>query len=281
MNNPLVSVLMTAFNREKFISEAIESVLKSSYQNFELLIVDDCSSDNTVNIAKSYAILDNRIRIHLNENNLGDYSNRNNAASLAQGEFIMFVDSDDTINSDAIEYLVGLFNFNPQAEFSMIYYHDDISQPAIVKKEEILRKHFFQTWCLNVGPGGTFMRKNFFKRIGSYDTNFGPANDMFFNLKVCCYTDILIHPNKYLNYRRHDDQEINNEFKYICHNHSYLKNALGILDFPLSESEKKLIIKKSAFQNFKRIIIYLLRSKNVSKAIKALKSSQISIHDVL
>ena len=64
---PLVSVLMTAYNREKYISEAIESVLASTYTNFELIIVDDCSTDNTLAIAKSYEKNDARIKVYLNE----------------------------------------------------------------------------------------------------------------------------------------------------------------------------------------------------------------------
>ncbi len=88
-DQPLVSVLMTAFNREKYIAVAIQSVLNSSYKNFELIIADDGSTDNTVAIARSYANLDLRITVFINEKNLGDYSNRNKAATYAKGEFII------------------------------------------------------------------------------------------------------------------------------------------------------------------------------------------------
>jgi glycosyltransferase involved in cell wall biosynthesis len=67
---PLVSVLMTAYNREKYIAEAIQSVLSSSYTNFELIIVDDRSSDRTVEIARSFEKRDSRIRVYVNEQNL-------------------------------------------------------------------------------------------------------------------------------------------------------------------------------------------------------------------
>ncbi len=94
-NDSLVSVLMTAYNRQKYIAAAIESVLASAYSNFELIIVDDHSNDDTVNIARAYAARDNRIRVYVNEKNLGDYPNRNKAASYAKGEFLKYVDSDD------------------------------------------------------------------------------------------------------------------------------------------------------------------------------------------
>ncbi|MEJ0081053.1 MAG: glycosyltransferase family A protein [Puia sp.] len=88
---------MTCYNREKYIGEAIESVLASSYSNLELIIVDDHSSDDTVNIGRAYAEKDNRVNVYLNEKNLGDYPNRNKAASYARGEFLKYVDSDDYI----------------------------------------------------------------------------------------------------------------------------------------------------------------------------------------
>ena len=66
MSLPQVSILLTAYNREKFIGEAIESVLASSYEDFELIITDNCSSDNTVEISQSYAKHDARIRVYKN-----------------------------------------------------------------------------------------------------------------------------------------------------------------------------------------------------------------------
>src|ERR1700682_441555 len=121
MNNdyPKVSVLMTAYNREKYIGEAIESVLASSYANFELIIVDDCSKDNTVKIAKAYAEKDSRIKVFVNEKNLGDYLNRNRAAELAQGKYIKYLDSDDLIYYYALEVMVKYMEKFPDAGFGL------------------------------------------------------------------------------------------------------------------------------------------------------------------
>ncbi len=94
---PIVSILMTAYNREFFISMAIESVLNSTFKDFELIIVDDCSTDATVAIARKYEKLDSRIKLFVNEHNLGDYDNRNFAASVARGKYIKYVDSDDIL----------------------------------------------------------------------------------------------------------------------------------------------------------------------------------------
>jgi glycosyltransferase involved in cell wall biosynthesis len=108
MSSLLVSVLMTAYNREKYIAQAVESVLASTFEDFELIIVDDCSKDRTVEIARHYAS-DPRVQVHVNEKNLGDYPNRNRAASLAQGRYLKYVDSDDYIYPRGLQTMVEMF----------------------------------------------------------------------------------------------------------------------------------------------------------------------------
>ena len=75
---------MVVYNHEKFISAAVESVLNATCKNFELIVVDYHSQDNTYQIANDYALSDSRVRLYLNEQNLGDYPNRNKAASYAK-----------------------------------------------------------------------------------------------------------------------------------------------------------------------------------------------------
>src|SRR5687768_8103613 len=98
---------MTVFNRENYLKEAIESVLDSTFTNFELIIVDDCSTDNSVAIAKKYAANDQRIRVYVNEQNLGDYPNRNKAAGYATGKYLKYVDSDDKIFPHTLEVMIN------------------------------------------------------------------------------------------------------------------------------------------------------------------------------
>ena len=91
--SPLISVILTTYNGEKYIAETLESVLNQTYTNLEIIIVDDASTDNVVNIIKSYN--DNRIKLYINDKNLGIGYNTNRALSLATGEFIMMQDHDD------------------------------------------------------------------------------------------------------------------------------------------------------------------------------------------
>ena len=89
----LVSIIMPSWNTAKFIAETIQSVIDQTYQNWELLIVDDCSTDNTDEIVASFK--DDRIKYFHNEKNSGAALTRNRAMREAQGEWIAFLDSDD------------------------------------------------------------------------------------------------------------------------------------------------------------------------------------------
>ncbi|MBL0358834.1 MAG: glycosyltransferase family 2 protein [Chitinophagaceae bacterium] len=216
---PLVSVLMTAYNREKYIAEAIESVLASDYENFELIIVDDCSNDETVTIAKKYALKDSRVQVHINEVNLGDYPNRNRAAGYAKGIYLMYCDSDDTLYPDGVSRCVQLMQEHRGISFAM-YRPNDKGTPLVLSSADALHQHFLTKPFLTVGPGGTIISRSFFEKIKGFPEKYGPASDMYYNLKCASLSPILLIPFEFLNYRIHAGQEINNRDSYL-HN-SYL-----------------------------------------------------------
>ena len=95
MIDDLVSIIMPAYNAEKYIEEAIESVLKQTYRNWELIIVNDCSIDATEQIVKKYQEQDERIKFHSLTENQGVANARNTALQNAVGRYIAFLDSDD------------------------------------------------------------------------------------------------------------------------------------------------------------------------------------------
>lgn len=105
--DPLVSVMMPAKNTGKFISQAIQSIIDQTYPNWELIIVDDKSTDNTRNIAESFAKKDHRIKVY-DGNGVGVANTRNKIVELSNGEFIMLMDSDDTSSPTRMEKLLNL-----------------------------------------------------------------------------------------------------------------------------------------------------------------------------
>ena len=103
----MISVIMLTFNRENFISRAVESILCQTYREFEFIIVDNGSTDRSGTIADEYAAKDSRIRvIHRERGNIG--AGRNTGMDAAKGEYIAFIDDDDWVEPDFLEFLHGL-----------------------------------------------------------------------------------------------------------------------------------------------------------------------------
>ena len=92
---PKVSIIMPAFNSEKFIAESIKSVLEQSWSNWELIIIDDGSTDKTIQIVNEFSSIDDRILVKKNDRNLGGAKTRNVGIVLAVGQYLTFLDSDD------------------------------------------------------------------------------------------------------------------------------------------------------------------------------------------
>lgn len=99
----LISIITPTYNCERFIGETIESVLKQTYKNWEMIIVDDCSTDNTYEVVKKYADNDSRIKYYLLEENSGAAVARTKAMQLATGDYMAFLDSDDLWISNKLE----------------------------------------------------------------------------------------------------------------------------------------------------------------------------------
>lgn len=108
MANPKVSVLIPAYNYAHYLSEAIDSVLGQTYKNFELIVVDNCSTDNTEEIVNNYAKHDTRIKFVRNQENIGMYRNYNQALLLATGDYIKFLNADDKFEPTLLEKFVNI-----------------------------------------------------------------------------------------------------------------------------------------------------------------------------
>lgn len=104
---PLISIIMPAYNCEKFIGEAITSVIEQTYKSWELIVIDDGSSDNTVRIIKRFSNKHDRIQLYINEKNQGVSETRNKGISLANGDWIAFLDSDDMWEKTKLEKQIG------------------------------------------------------------------------------------------------------------------------------------------------------------------------------
>ena len=270
---------MTSYNRANYITEAIESVLSSTYSNFELIIVDDNSEDQTFSLAKKYASYDSRIKVYKNDSNLGDYPNRNLSITYANGDLLLFVDSDDSIASNSLEYIVTAFAKNNTAQHSAIYYFDDIKEPLLYSSFNAIREHLNGKNILSGGPGSRVFRRNFITSLGGYPEKYGPANDMYFNLQSTASSNILFLPYNYLYYRQHNQQENKNKKGYLFNNYLYFNDAILQLNLPLNKLEKKRLISKNKKRFFVNLLIYMFFTFDIRGGIEVLLKTNLTLID--
>ena len=127
-NSALVSIVIPAYNTEQYIHRAIESSIRQTYKNIEIIIIDDGSTDGTLNVAQSYESQDSRVRV-IHQENKGVSSARNHGIREAKGEYIMFLDSDDWFEDNAVEVLVDMQLKYPDkliaADFNRVEYDEN------------------------------------------------------------------------------------------------------------------------------------------------------------
>lgn len=206
---PLMSVLMTSYNREKYIAEAIESVLASSFNDFELIIVDDGSTDSTVEIARRYETNDNRVRVYVNEKNLGDYPNRNKAAAYAKGKYIKYVDSDDYIYPNGLEIMVKSMEAFPNAGFGMASMEPNNARPFpyMLNPKESYETHFFKERLFHKGPLDAIILRSAFNALSGFPSGRMISDtDMWHRMGL--HYPIVLMPQGIVWQRRHLEQEL-------------------------------------------------------------------------
>lgn len=260
--SPLVSVLMTAYNREAFIAMAIESVLASTYQDFELLIIDDNSVDNTLAVAQTYARHDRRIKVFANAANLGQFANRNKAASLASGEYIKYFDSDDILYPHSLEIMMSAMLQFPEAGIGVCekYREATTPYPFRLSSEDALQWHYLKQELLMVGPSGTVIKKKAFDEVKGFE-DFGMPSDNHLTLKIAALYPVVVLQRDLFWWRRHNgqvfQQTVANE-QNILNNYRFNKDILKRYS-PLDRSLNRKIqrnLSKIFFRNLVRIIVH-------------------------
>jgi glycosyltransferase involved in cell wall biosynthesis len=249
MGSPFVSVLMTAYNREKYIAEAIESVLVQTFKDLELIIVDDCSKDRTVEIARRYG-KDPRVCIYVNERNLGDYPNRNRAAELARGRYLKYLDADDVMYPHCLETMTQQMERFPEAGVGFEGKQDanwPRPFPFVLSPAETYRGHFFgRRGVLSQGPTASIIRAEVFREFGG----FAPEQyigDTEFWFRVTRKKPLLICYAGLTWWRQHPEQQINSELSdpsVVVRRYRLVVNMLTATDCPLSQDERRQALRR-------------------------------------
>jgi glycosyltransferase involved in cell wall biosynthesis len=205
---PAVSVLMPAYNREAYIGDAIESVLAQHFADFELVVVDDRSSDRTRAIAESYASKDARVRVMANEKNLGQFENRNRAASLAHAPLLKFHDSDDVMYPHCLEVMVAAMAAAPEAAVGLSQGRSwpGGACPMVLTPQLAYTREFLGHGLFQCGPGGSIIRRDAFDAVGGFRTA-GIHSDYLLWLDMARRFSFVLMPADLFWYREHPEQD--------------------------------------------------------------------------
>ncbi len=264
---------MPVYNGAKYLNEAIDSILNQTFSDFEFLIIDDCSTDQSINQVKSYN--DKRIQLIVNEKNIGQSATLNKGLDLSRGEYIARMDQDDISMPERLERQSKFMKDNPEVDvvgtwLQLMGKYDEINE--LETKSEDIKMNLLTNE--NLAHPTVMIRK---RTLVKYDLNYNPAYSVAqdYDLWVrmfdfCSFANI---PEALIKYRMHDNQNSKILGKY---NHTetnrILKNLLKKMGILLDDSD--LIIHKKFFTGYGidslfigEVFKYLmrLRSSNLRK----------------
>ena len=215
MNDPLVSICVPCYNGERFLRRTIESVLTQSYNNFELIIVDDCSTDNSYEIAHSYNDL--RIKLSRNELNLGFNSNWNKALSLCSGDYIKLLPQDDIIYKNCIEKQVFLLEkFREENVVFTCCARDiiDENDNVILRRRQKIRGVYQGINAIRMTvragtnifgePGAVLFRREIIEKIGNFHNTFVFLIDVDYWVRMLCHGNVYFDKSILSKFRIHN-----------------------------------------------------------------------------
>jgi len=190
--NPLVSVIIPTYNRGWTLKEAIDSVLAQNFSNFELIVVDDGSTDNTQDILNSYK----EDIIVLKQNNKGVSSARNRGIASASGQYIAFLDSDDLWLPQKLSIQIDFFNANPEALICQTeekWIRNSIFVNPKKRHRKLSGNIFEQSLylCL-VSPSAVMIKRSLFEKTGMFDESLPACEDYDMWLRVSCRYPVFL-----------------------------------------------------------------------------------------
>lgn len=236
---PKVSIVTITYNSSRFVRQAIESVLAQSFTDFEYLISDDCSTDNTWEIIQEYK--DSRIRAWRNETNLGEYPNRNKTLNEAKGEYIIWIDGDDIFYPHGLEFMVRMLDAFPKSAMACARpYWPNMVYPYELTPEQTFRFDFLGSPVTINGFPDTLFKSEILRQSGGLPVNY-ISGDTFIKRKIAMYHPILLISNGVSWWRMPEGQasaKVRGTVVGLQENLKLSEYFLSHLDCPLSEMEK-------------------------------------------
>ena len=282
---PKVSVLVTVYNREKYLAACLDSILVSTMGDFEVVVTDDRSTDGSMAIADRYAALDARIRIYRNEKNLGDYRNRMRAATLARGEYLKYVDSDDLIYQHGLAVMVDAMEANPDAALGLSHSRPEheAPYPFRLSPHDAWKAQFLGDGSMGCGPTGAIIRREKFFEAGGFG-DWGVLSDTDMWYRMSARWPMLLLPPGLVWWRRHEQQEFTKDGA----GRSYLESgfrldvaALTSDRSPLTPDETRSALARVKQHHARRLLALSLKRGNPVEGWRLLNESGLTFADMV
>ena len=240
-SKPLVSIITPTYNRAEFIGRAIESVLQQSVIQWELLVVDDGSTDNTNDVLAAY---ENDPRIHcVYQPNRGQSVARNNALKRIQGDFVGFLDSDDLWCAQKLELQLAVFETHPDVDIvhgdeSMIDSKGmEISRQNMRRYSGHIARELLADNSVSITTA--LVRRKCFDEMGGFDTSVGVADDYDLWLRFSARYRFHYEPGIVASYRVMEDQISSDKRRRFAANEMIIKNFLAKYGDQLDRRDKR------------------------------------------
>src|SRR5258705_4419587 len=233
---PRISVCVPTYNGGKYLRECLDDILSQTFGDFEVVIVDDDSTDDTVDILNSYAAGDGRIRLYRNSQNLGLVGNWNQCFDLAQGEWIKFVFQDDKVDPRCLEILFQRSRVDvPLTACQRSFIYENITVETQASYERVLTEqsllsifpeagfvssdHFCRAALGRPGinfigePTAVMLHRSVRERFGGFNPEFVQLCDFEYWARIACHAGLTVVPEVLTNFRIHPDSKtaVNNE----------------------------------------------------------------------
>jgi len=265
--NPLISVIIPAYNRAHLIEEAVNSVLNQTYQDFEILIIDDGSSDNTKQVVENFK--DQRIR-YIYQNNAGPSAARNNGIKNAEGEYIAFLDSDDLWAAEKLSRQFEIIRSNTGINLGIIScnaegitFDNKILYRRVCSAEnsaEFIKGFFENPDSVISGTPAFIVKKECFEKVGYFDENLISLEDWDMWFRVCleyefrCVNEVLTY------FRTHNSLSVETPIKKA--KDSYLRLLDKIFSSEKLPSEYKKVKNKIYSDAYFKIALWGIFNQN-------------------
>lgn len=273
---PLVSVIIPNYNHARYLPERMESVLEQTYQNFEVIILDDCSTDNSRDVIEKYRENPHVSKIIYNEVNGGRvFKQWKKGLNLAKGDLLWIAESDDKCELTFLERLVQCFvnDSNLALAFSKSWLFNDKGEKWIMDTEGLNEgiyesrtfiSRFMSRGCPMLNASSCLFSKNAFNQIDNIYTEFRCSGDRMFWTLISEQGDVAVIDDRLNHYRKHDTNTTSYGFLHGINQ----REQKTILDYLLEKGYINNIVYKDIRNRLmRRGVFELLQDKNLKKDI--------------